>query len=119
LRLSGLNAGRNHMRILLIDDDVGDIIGAMLSKAGFSVEVVRDGDEAFRVYCEKGPFDVVLSDIRHPGLPADRLISRIHERNPKQAYGFLTGHPVLQKPFEAQQLLDFVGRLASSSDSSS
>ncbi len=107
------------MRILVLDDDTSDVIHAMLSRAGFNVEVVSDGDEAFRVYCEHGPFDLVLSDITHPGLPADKLMSRIHERNPKQAYGLLTGHRVLEKPFTAQQLLDFVSRLTSSSGSSS
>ena len=109
------------MTILVIDDDVAELIEAMLISAGHEVNIALDGDRAFQIYCERGPYDLVLTDWDHPGMGACELISAILENHPSQHFGFVTAypphqerfrfiktHPSLQKPFEAAQLLDFV-----------
>ena len=108
------------MTILVIADDVAEIIEAMLMSAGHEVDIALDGDQAFQIYCERGPYDLV-TDWDHPGMGAYELISAMLKNHPSQRFGFVTAypprqerfssikaHPSLQKPFEAEQLLDFV-----------
>ena len=56
-------------RVLLIEDEV-DLAFALrlnLSAEGYDVEVVHDGERGLAL-ARKGPFDVVLLDLRLPGL---------------------------------------------------
>jgi CheY-like chemotaxis protein len=109
------------MTILVLDDGVAEIIEAMLVIAGHKVDIALDGDHALQIYCERGPYDLVLTDWDHPGMGAYELINAITKSHPSQRFGFVTAypphqerfsfikaHPSLQKPFEAEQLLDFV-----------
>ena len=92
------------MRILVLDDDCGELIKELLVKVGHEVQVVADGDKAFKIYCNDGPFDIVLTDIDHPGMTAVDFQKAIFARNPKQSFAFVTGYPVLQKPFLKEEL---------------
>lgn len=104
------------MRILVVEDVEGilESINALLQKAGHSVETESNGDEALKHYRNRGPYDLVLTDRDHPGLTGEELSERIRRENPKQAIGFITSYadkvsyPVLLKPFEAKDLLNFV-----------
>jgi CheY-like chemotaxis protein len=85
------------MKILLLDNEDGEAIGSVLRRAGFEVVAVSNGNEAFRIYNQCRDFDLVLSDLEHPGLSAEELIREIHQKNPRQRYAFITGHPVMWK----------------------
>ena len=109
------NPGRRKLvRILLLDDEaaIHEIVRSMLTKAGLEADITSafDGDEALRLYKAQGPFDLVLTDIAHPGLEGHQLTQAIWKINPKQSCAFVTGFPVLSKPFTVQQLTDFVKR---------
>ncbi len=56
-------------RILVVDDedDIVDFLHAALSSKGFVVDRVSDGEEAYRM-ATSTPYDVVISDVRMPGL---------------------------------------------------
>ena len=101
------------MRILLVDDDEAtlELLESLLESAGHRVALATDGDQAFQKFCELGPFDLVLSDVMHPGPDGIELARTIRERNPEQRIGILTGYPVLSKPCSREQLLEFVERL--------
>lgn len=62
-------AGR---KILLAEDNElnQEIAAAILEEAGFSVDIVSDGDEAVeRIRCaEEGQYDVVLMDVQMPNM---------------------------------------------------
>jgi CheY-like chemotaxis protein len=100
------------MRVLIVEDEasVNEFIGAVLVKGGFRPEVTSafNGDEALRIYREQGPFDLVLSDLFHPGMNGCSLLEAVTRINSRQRFGFVTGQPVLNKPFKAQELIDFV-----------
>jgi len=110
------------MKILILNDEesLRKMMIALLTKAGHEIEAAADGDTAMRLYCENGPYDLVLSDVLHPGIGGTELVERIRERNPAQAVAFISGilgiveleHrpkvPVLATPFRRQQLLDFI-----------
>jgi CheY-like chemotaxis protein len=107
-----------NLRILVIDD-IWSFAELVLKEVGFEVVVERDGDEALRSYLEEGHYDVVLTDLEHPGLSGYDLVKAILKENPRQAMAVLTAHfewpevpvPVLQKPFQMQELLDLIKSL--------
>ena len=98
------------MKILVVDDEpaVRSYTGATLTRASFDIELAADGHEALRLYSERGPFDLVLTDLEHPGPNGLELRDAILALNQKQRIGFVSGFPLLEKPFRAKQLLDFV-----------
>ena len=110
------------MKILILNDEesLRNIMAAVLTKAGHEIETVGDGDTAVHLYCENGPYDLVVSDVRHPGIDGIALVERIRERNPAQAVAFVSGilgvvelenrptFPILPTPFRRQELLDFI-----------
>ncbi len=110
------------MRILLVDDQeaLRSLFVAVLSKDGHFVDSVAGGDEATRLYSSQGPYDVVLTDIDHPGLNGRDLARQIRAGNPDQQIGFLTAYslppelPSLKKPFSGEELLSFVKTLTTS-----
>lgn len=67
-----------NIRVLLADDSQANrlVVAEMLKRAGFSVDVVADGNEAVRAV-RSLPYDVVLMDIEMPnldGMDATRAI---------------------------------------------
>lgn len=101
------------MRILIVDDEpiLHEIFAHALNPDGHELEFATNGDDAFRLYCERGPYDAVLTDVAHPGMFGFDLVRAIQQRNPRQVCGFVTGNPVLQKPFTLQELVKFVDSL--------
>ena len=98
------------MKIFLIEDEpaVQSYIVAILKKAGHLVETEQKGTTAFQRYCKEGPFDLVLTNLEHKGMNGIELIHAIREKNHNQRMSIVTGWPVLQKPFRAKKLLDFI-----------
>lgn len=58
-------SGRN---ILVVDDepDLRQMIQILLAKAGAQVQVAEDGEAGWKAWRERGPFDLVVSDLRMP-----------------------------------------------------
>lgn len=57
------------IRILIVDDEplIGDIVGTALTRAGYEVTFVEDGQKAIDVFLRQ-PFDLVILDIMMPGM---------------------------------------------------
>ncbi|MBI5576298.1 MAG: PAS domain S-box protein [Deltaproteobacteria bacterium] len=113
-------------KILVMDDEqiILDVIGEMLTKLGYRVSVVRDGDEASRLYLralETGePYDAVILDLTVPGGTGGvEVVRRLREADPGVAAIVSSGYsndPVLsnhahygfrgrvRKPFTIQEL---------------
>ena len=99
------------MKILVLDDNCGKAIKEVLVRAGHDVQIAANGNKALKLYCDNGPFDVVLTDIDHPGLSAVDLKKAIFVRNPRQGFAFVTGYRVLQKPFSEEELYQLVDEM--------
>jgi len=56
-----------------------------LAKDGFELEFAFDGDAAFTHYRQQGPYDLVLTDLYHPGMNGVELARAIRQENPMQA----------------------------------
>ena len=52
-----------------------------------------DGNEALRLYRKRGSYDLVLTDIQHPGPDGIEVVKRIRDRNPAQAIAVISAFP--------------------------
>jgi len=66
-------------RILVIDDEktILSAIKIALSRAGFEVEIASDGQEGIQKF-SSGRFDLVITDLRMPGLDGHDVVDHIH-----------------------------------------
>jgi DNA-binding response OmpR family regulator len=102
------------MKVLVVEaeDAVLKATGIMLNKLGYEVGLAPNCNEAFRIYCDEGPHDVVLialKFLRSSSAGGAKLIDKLREKNPNQHVAFITASPVLKKPFSLQELDDFMG----------
>jgi PAS domain S-box-containing protein len=81
-------------KVLVADDEDGlrELLGEILSADGHDVTLVSDGTAALEKLARE-PFDLVLSDMRMPGLDGPALYKAAVERNPalSRRFVFLTG----------------------------
>ena len=116
-------------RILVIDDEaaLGENIQRMLRLPGTSVSVAVDPVRALADALANPP-DLVLLDMRMPGMPGEELFARLHDAHPGLPIVFLTAFgsveaavlairngafDYLQKPFKRDDLLLVVKRALS------
>ena len=79
-------------RVLLIDDqpDVRESVSDMLKALGHDVTVAADGQSGLRLV-EDGEFDVVLTDLKMPGIDGLEVAKRIRAGHPDLPVILLTG----------------------------
>jgi DNA-binding NtrC family response regulator len=91
--------------ILIVDDE--EIVRRShlrsLAGTGCHTEAAADGEEALRVL-EKHPFDVVLLDLRLPGLNGLDVLKAIKSRWPESEVVVITGYPTIESAKEAVRL---------------
>ncbi|WP_019013693.1 hybrid sensor histidine kinase/response regulator [Elioraea tepidiphila] len=70
-------------RVLVVDDerDITDVLMEILTRQGLEVTVARDGMEGL-LRLEEGPCDLVITDLRMPGMDGAGLLARLAERPP-------------------------------------
>ena len=92
-------------RILVVDDD--EVVRLshlrLLTNANCKVETVWNGVEALRLM-ERDSFDVVLLDLRMPGLDGMAVLQTIKEKWPASEVVIITGYPSLETAKEAVRL---------------
>jgi two-component system response regulator HydG len=98
-------------RVLVIDDDAGvrESMRRMLSQAGFTVRVAETGEEGFEL-ARDGAFDVVLSDMRMPGLSGLDVLRQLRDVRVDASFIIMTGFGTVDTAVEAMKLgaVDFV-----------
>ncbi len=98
-------------RILVIDDDlaVRDTMARMLRGAGYTVDTAATGEEG--VAAARGNnFDVILSDMRMPGISGLEVLQRLRDQRVDSAFIVMTGFGTVDTAVEAMKLgaVDFV-----------
>ncbi len=88
--------------VLVVDDEVSilDTLQILLRGEGFDVTVAKSGREALERFEEASP-DVVLTDIRMPGVTGLDLLAQIRERDPETPVILMTAQASLQSAVQA------------------
>lgn len=117
---------------LIVDDepDIGQLLAEMLQKLGYRIEVKVSG-EAAQAVLKQRDYDVVLCDLRMPGLDGPGLYAWMTEHRPHLCArtGFITAdtlspssykflgdsrRPILEKPFVPSELRQLLAKLRAS-----
>ena len=103
--------GGKRTNVLVVDDDValGRVLVAQLGQAGLTAQHVTSALDALAIL--EGPgADVVVSDLRMPGVDGMELLTRIRERFSTVPVIMLTAHGTVPTAVEAMRLgaADFV-----------
>jgi len=98
-------------KVLLVDDEPGirNVLGIYLNDAGYDVSSVGDGKQAKALF-EKLVPDIVLTDIRMPGLNGIELLKIIKAAHPDTEVIMITGHGDMEIAIESLKMdaVDFI-----------
>lgn len=80
-------------RVMFVDDEEGVRLSwnRYLSDHGFNVTTVENGEEAIS-QLRAEPVDVVVSDLRMPGVDGIQLLEWLHDKQPETRFILLTGY---------------------------
>ncbi|MCU0479587.1 MAG: response regulator transcription factor [Anaerolineae bacterium] len=91
--------------VLVVDDEGANrySVSKTLQKVGYVVSEAANGEEALELIARQS-FDVVLTDIRMPGLDGIELLRRIREHSPEVIVILMTAYATLGNAVEALRL---------------
>jgi two-component system nitrogen regulation response regulator GlnG len=91
-------------RILVADDEdsLRWVLEKSLRQAGYDVTAVADGAAAVRAF-EAAPFDLVLLDVKMPGLDGLTALGRIRSARPDAQVVMMTAHGTMDTAIQAMQ----------------
>ena len=108
-------------RILVVDDEeaILYVFERYLSMAGYRVAVADNGFDAVRAGEEAGPFDLLITDFRMPGMNGVEVIHALRRLQPDLPALVISGNPIeagtmprgvrfLSKPVSMADLLDMI-----------
>jgi len=80
-------------KILLVDDEP-NVLQSMRRqlRKRFEITTAESGDEALAILKDKGPFAVIVSDMRMPGMNGVQLLSTVKDSFPDTVRMMLTGN---------------------------
>jgi DNA-binding NtrC family response regulator len=92
-------------RVLLVDDEVKFVgtVGKRLAMRGMEVAEAHRGEQALEVL-EGRRVDVVLLDVKMPGMSGIETLREIKRRHPLLEVIMLTGHASLEVAVEGMEL---------------
>lgn len=81
------------IRVLIVDDepDVGEILSLRLERRGMQASYVPGGVEGLE-FLEHNNVDVVLLDVKMPGMDGMEVLAKVAEKHPGLAVIILSGH---------------------------
>ena len=94
----------NLTKILIVDDQINTCksIQAILKKSGYRSEYTLNAEEALRRVQEEH-FDIVISDIRMPGMDGIQLLEELKKIQPSLVVIMITGYATIKSAVEAIQ----------------
>ena len=100
-----LRPERSLGRVLIVDDNapLRRALGRMLQSAGHTVSVAASGDEAL-VALSGTEFDLVISDVRMPGMTGVELLEKVREHDRDLPVVLMSGDPDLNTATRADDL---------------
>lgn len=82
-------------RVLIADDEknMRATLADILADEGYDVEAVESGEAAIRS-CESNQYDVLLMDVRMPGIDGVEAFRKIREQHPEMRVIMMSAYPV-------------------------
>ena len=125
--VKSMTKSANKGRILVVDDEepIREIVGAILTEAGYEIATASDGVEALEVLESGQEFDLLLCNLMMPGLDGFGVLERTTVKYPDTPFVLQTAvhdlsvlltavrngaYDYLILPFEREQLLNVVSR---------
>ncbi|GAB6177797.1 hypothetical protein JCM16814_26880 [Desulfobaculum senezii] len=92
--------------ILIVDDERAfvDAVSKRLKKRGFEMLAAYSGDEALTVLTEHDKVDVVILDVKMPGMDGIETLKEIKRQYPLVEVVMLTGHGTVESAIEGMKL---------------
>lgn len=94
---------RSHS-LLLVDDDpsLRQSLAFILRQAGYQVTAAATAEEALQTL-SAGPFDLILTDLRMPGMDGIEFLRTLRKDNPDTPVFIFTAHGALNTAIEAMR----------------
>ena len=91
-----------HERILVVDDEeqMRDLLVKVLERKGYQVSVCGNGADAL-AFLEREPVDLVVTDVRMPGLSGMEALRAIKELNPEIVVIIMTAFGSIDQAVQA------------------
>jgi CheY-like chemotaxis protein len=89
----------SRLKVLCVDDEPRVLEGLEVNLRAWDVVTVTSGDQALEAVSERGPFAVVVTDFRMPGMDGVTLLRKLRALSPDTIRILLTGqadHPRLK-----------------------
>ena len=92
-------------RLLVVDDDeaVRRIVAELLQEEGYEPVIAASAEEALELL-SKNQFELVISDIKMPGVDGLALLRNLRESHPETAVIMMTGFGQIESAVEALKL---------------
>lgn len=117
----------NNQRVLVVDDEknIRLTLSHTLEMAGYQVQTAVNGEDALQ-RLEGDSFDLILLDLKMPGMDGEAVLARINERHPQVKVIMVTAHGTvdnavdamkhgavdfIQKPFAPQEIRELVANV--------
>jgi DNA-binding NtrC family response regulator len=94
----------NKPQILLIDDEAIALTNLthVLKREGYDVTACKDGEAGLEAL-ERSDFDLVLTDLKMPGIDGMAVLRQVHASHPDVPVIMITGHATLDSAVEAMK----------------
>lgn len=116
-------------RVMLVDDEalVRETLARTLRNGGLDPTVFADPREALAALRDGAPCDVLITDMRMPGMSGAELAAAVRIARPEIGLVFMSGFagefdeqplpgPLLTKPFKTADVFDAIRAVASAND---
>ncbi len=92
------------IRILVVDDEISmrEFLAILLEREGYNVDQADCAEKALH-FLESASYDLVVSDVKMPGLDGISLLSNIRELSPDTAVLLMTAYSTAEQAVEAMK----------------
>ncbi len=104
-RETAVKRDEQELRLLLVDDEANFLVSAskVFRRRGITVLTAEKGTRALEILDEH-PVDVVILDVKMPGLGGIETLERIHAKYPEIRVILLTGHATMESAADGMRL---------------
>jgi signal transduction histidine kinase/DNA-binding response OmpR family regulator len=99
-------------KILVVDDEevIRDVLSKYLGKHGYSVDTAEDGNIALNKLKENPNYNLIITDLRMPGVDGIEVLKSIKKTNPYIEVIVLTGYYTIEHAVQAIRVgaFDFI-----------